>query len=229
LKDLIKTLICFNLFKTLNSTSFKLLESILIIFVHLQKTVMVKKAHLHDNFEVGFILKGFSSILIGVYFFLLGYTYKYILNSFLIDDHALGLLSPEIIEIIFISLAAVFVLFSSFPLFFSGRKAAKSFHLLLWNGKTKVVFFKYLIGIAIVFSSLISLMNHGFIDEITPTFLILYSIFLFLTRNKTRKSLLILSALSLALGIICFIIPMYWYSAFTILGIAHITYGIVQR
>jgi hypothetical protein len=190
---------------------------------------MIRKAHLHDNFEVSFILKSFSSILIGIYFFLLAYAYKYIIDSFLIDDHALGLLSPQIIEIVFISLAAVFVLFSSFSLFFSANRAAKSFQLLLWNRKTKAVFLKYLIGIAIVFSTLITLMNHGFIDFITPTFLILYALFLFLTFNKTRKSLFVLGGLSLMLGVLCIAIPEYWYSAFTILGIAHLTYGIVQR
>jgi hypothetical protein len=204
-------------------------KTVQIIFVHLQKIRMIKKAHLHDNFEVGFTLKGVSSILIGIYFYLLAYAYKYVINSFLIDDHALGLLSPQIIEIIFISLAVVFILFSSFSLFFSGKRAAKNFKLLLWNGKTKAVFLKYLIGIAIVFSTLITLMNHGFIDFITPAFLILYALFLFLTFNKTRKSIFILGGLSLMLGVLCFIIPEYWYSAFTILAIAHITYGMVQR
>jgi hypothetical protein len=190
---------------------------------------MTRKGHLHDNFEVNFTLKSFSSMLIGIYFFLLAYAYKYIFDSFLVDDNALGLLSPQIIEIVFISLAAVFVLFSSFSLFFTAKKTAKSFHLLLWNGKTKAVFLKYLIGIAIVFSTLITLMNHGFIDFITPTFLILYALFLFLTFNKTRKSLFVLGGLSLMLGVVCIAIPEYWYSAFTILGIAHLTYGIVQR
>jgi hypothetical protein len=190
---------------------------------------MVKKARLHDNFEVNFTLKGFTSILIGIYFFLLGYTYKYILDSYLIDDHALGLLSPQIIEIIFISLASIFVLFSSFALFFGGKRTSKRFQLQLWNGKTKAVFGKYLLGIGLVFSILIILMNQSYIDFITPVFLIIYALFLFLFKNKDRKNLLVLVILSLLLGILCFIIPGYWYSAFTILGIAHITYGIVER
>ncbi|AUC86429.1 hypothetical protein CW731_14585 [Polaribacter sp. ALD11] len=190
---------------------------------------MVKNTHLHDNFEVNFTLKGFTSILIGVYFFLLAYAYKYILDSFLIEDHALGLLSAQIIEIIFISLAAIFVLFSSFSLFFSGRRNVKRFQQQLWNGKTKAAFRKYLIGILIVFSVLIFLMNKGLIDLITPVFLIQYSIFLFIFKNKTRKNLLFLSGISLLLGIYCLVIPGYWYSSLTILGIAHATYGIVER
>ncbi|MDX6746685.1 hypothetical protein SHK09_07770 [Polaribacter sp. PL03] len=190
---------------------------------------MIKNTHLHDNFEVNFTLKGFTSILIGTYFFFLAYAYKYILDSFLIDDHALGLLSPQIVEIIFISLAAVFVLFSSFALFFSGKRTSKRFQINLWNGKTKSTFLKYLIGIVIVFSTLITLMNLGFIDYIAPTFLIMYAFFLLLVRNKTRNNLLYLSGLSLLLGIYCLVIPGYWYSSLTILGIAHGTYGLIER
>tara|TARA_R110002049_G_scaffold73909_12_gene190959 strand:- start:16392 stop:16964 length:573 start_codon:yes stop_codon:yes gene_type:complete len=190
---------------------------------------MVKKAQLHDNFEVNFILKGFTSILIGGYFFLLSYIYKYILDSYLVDGHTLGLLSPQIIEIIFISLAFIFVLFSSLALFFGGKRSAKKHQFKLWNRKTKTTFYKYLLGVVIVFSSSIILMKLGFIDFITPLFLIIYSVFLFLLKNKTRKNILILSGLSLLLGIYCLLIPGYWYSSFTILAIAHATYGMVER
>ncbi|TXD46653.1 hypothetical protein [Polaribacter sp. IC073] len=190
---------------------------------------MVKNTILHDNFEVNFTLKGFTSILIGVYFFLLAYAYKYILDSFLIEDHALGLLSIQIIEIIFISLAGVFVLFSSLSMFFSGKRNVNRFQQQLWNGKTKAAVRKYFTGILIIFSILIILMNQGLIDFITPSFLILYALFLFLFKNNARKNLLYLSGLSLLLGIYCFVIPGYWYSSLTILAIAHATYGIVER
>ncbi|MFT5213655.1 MAG: hypothetical protein ACI9JT_001881 [Polaribacter sp.] len=190
---------------------------------------MTNNKHLHDNFEVNFSLKGFTSILIGVYFFLLSYAYKYILESFLIDDNTLGMLSPQIIEIIFISLAAIFVLFSSLALFFSAKRITKSFKTLLWNGKTKVAFLKYLVGIIVIFAVLITLMSLGFIDFMTPTFLIMYAFFLLVFKNKARNNILILSGLSILLGIYCFIIPSYWYSSFTILAIAHATYGVVER
>ena len=144
---------------------------------------MAKNKHLHDNFEVNCSLKGFTSILIGVYFFLLSYAYKYILESFLIDDNTLGMLSPQIIEIIFISLAAIFVLFSSLALFFSAKRITKSFKTLLWNGKTKVAFLKYLVGIIVIFAVLITLMSLGFIDFMTPTFLIMYAFFLLVCRT----------------------------------------------
>jgi hypothetical protein len=190
---------------------------------------MANNKHLHDNFEVNFSLKGFTSILIGVYFFLLSYAYKYILDSFLVDDHTLGMLSPQIIEIIFISLAVIFVFFSSFALLFSAKRITKSFKTLLWNGKTKVAFLKYLLLITVIFEVLITLMSLGLIDFITPSFLIMYALFLLLVKNKERKSILVLSGLSLALGIYCFVIPSYWYSSFTILAIAHATYGVVER
>ncbi|MFT5256489.1 MAG: hypothetical protein ACI9KF_000104 [Arenicella sp.] len=190
---------------------------------------MANNKHLHDNFEVNFSLKGFTSILIGVYFFLLSYAYKYILDSFLIDDHALGMLSPQIIEIVFISLGIVFILFSSFALFFSGKRIAQSFKTLLWNSKTKATFFGYLLGVIALFVILITLMKLGLVDFITPSFLIIYALFLFIIKKKERKSILILSGLSLALSIYCFIIPSYWYASFTILAIAHATYGVVER
>ena len=190
---------------------------------------MANNKHLHDNFEVNFSLKGNTSILIGVYFFLLSYAYNYVLTNFLVDDHTLGMLSPQIIEIIFISLAGVFIFFSFFALFFSGKRISKSFHLLLWNGKTKASFLKYLIGIALLFILLITLMKIGMVNLIAPSFLFIYGIFLLLIKNKARKNILILSALSLLLSIYCFVIPSYWYSSFTILAIAHATYGVIER
>ena len=190
---------------------------------------MANNKHLHDNFEVNFSLKGITSILIGVYFFLLSYAYKYVLTNFLVDDHTLGMLSPQIIEIIFISLAGVFILFSSFALFFGGKRSSKSFQLLLWNGKTKAAFFKYLIGIALLFILLTTLMKLGLVNFITPSFLLLYAIFLLIVKNKARKNILILSGICLLLSIYCFVIPSYWYSSFTILAIAHATYGVVER
>ncbi len=72
-------------------------------------------------------------------------------------------------------------------------------------------------------------MSLGFIDFITPAFLIMYAFFLLVFKNKARNNILILSGLSILLGIYCFIIPSYWYSSFTILAIAHATYGVVER
>jgi hypothetical protein len=190
---------------------------------------MVKKTVLHDNFEVNFTLQGFTSVLIGGYFFLLGYVYKYILESFLIDGHALAFLSPEIIEILFISLAITFVFLCSCALFFSGLRTARSFQQRFWNSKTINFFFKFIIIVVLVFVLLTGLTKYGFVDLLMPIFLIIYAIFLFFVREKERKNLIFLSILALLLGILCFIIPSYWNTTFTILAISHITYGVLVR
>ena len=103
---------------------------------------MANNKHLHDNFEVNFSLKGITSILIGVYFFLLSYAYKYVLTNFLVDDHTLGMLSPQIIEIIFITLAGVFILFSSFALFLWWKKNFKKFSSFIMEWQNESSFFK---------------------------------------------------------------------------------------
>ena len=72
-------------------------------------------------------------------------------------------------------------------------------------------------------------MKYGFIDLLMPVFLTLYALLLFFTRNKERKNLLFLSMVALLLGVLCFVIPSYWNTTFTILAISHVTYGVVVR
>ena len=182
-----------------------------------------------DNFSINFTLKGFTSILIGVYFFLAAYIIKTMLDSFLIDDNLMGMMSAEIIEFLIISITFLLFLFSSLALFFNGKRTSKKNNYKLWNAKTKSAFKKYLFFNAIVFVALIALMNFGYIDFITPIFLILYGFILFYFKSKDQKNLIILVGLCLLLAIICFLIPTYWYSSLVILGIAHITYGVVVK
>ena len=52
---------------------------------------------------------------------------------------------------------------------------------------------------------------------------------LFTFKNKARKNLLILAGLNVFLALICLLIPSYWFASFSILGIAHITYGVVEK
>ncbi|WP_439127581.1 hypothetical protein [Polaribacter sp.] len=190
---------------------------------------MANKTHLHDNFEVSFQLKGLNSILIGVYIFLAAYAYKYVLDSYLIDNHALGMLSPQLIEMLFVAIAFLAFLFSSLALFFSGKRKAKKFQYKLWNGKTKAAFLKYLLGILIIFICALILKNYGKIDLITPAFLFLYSLLLLLLKSKGDKSLYILIAVCVLLGVLCILIPTYWYSSLTIIAIAHATYGVAVK
>jgi hypothetical protein len=182
-----------------------------------------------DLISSHFILKGFTSVLIGAYIFIAAYLMKAILDGFLIDDHTLGMLSAEIIEVLLIAITFLVLLFSTLTLYFSGRINAKKAQQKLWNAESKDTFRKYLIGFVLVFCVLIVLMTQGFINYITPVFLILYGVLLFLLREKARKDLMVLIALCILLGMLCFLIPTYWDAALSIIGIVHITYGLVVK
>jgi len=120
-------------------------------------------------------------------------------------------------------------LFSSLALFFKGRRKAKKLQYNLWNTKTTINFWKYLVNFFLMFLLLIFLKNQGLIDYLTPTFLILYGLLLLLLRTENSKNLFILTGICALLAIICFVIPTYWYSSIYILGVAHITYGVVLK
>ncbi|MGJ8743572.1 hypothetical protein [Polaribacter sp.] len=184
---------------------------------------------MHNNFKINFSLKGFTSILIGAYFFISSYLIKTILDGFLIDDNPLGMLSAEIIELLIIATTLLLFIFSSLALYFSGKRNAKKLEHKLWNDTSKTAFRKYLLSFLITFIVLIILWKQGFIDYITPIFLISYGALLLLFRNKERKNLLVVAGLSLLLAVMCFLIPTYWYSSLTILAIAHVTYGVVEK
>ena len=184
---------------------------------------------MHDTLESNFTLKGLTSILIGLYFFIAGSIINSIIEGFLIDDNPMGMLSPQIIEIIIFILVFFVFLFSSLALFFGGKRTAKKFDYKLWNTETKIAFRKYILKIVVIFLALILLVNLGFIDYLTPVFLILYGVLLALSINKQRKNLLVLSGISVLLAAICFLIPSYWHASLSIMGIAHITYGVVVR
>ena len=189
---------------------------------------MRKNTYLHNNHEVNFILKGFTSILIGFYLFCGAYLIKSILNGFLIDDHLAGMFSAEIIELVALGILFLVFLFASLAVFFAGKRMAKRHQFKLWNGKTKKMAFRYLFLIAFFSSLLVVLMNVGLIDFIAPAFLVSYGLILFVLKgDSSRKKILALSGLAFALGCLCFFIPDYWSSAVSILGIAHVAYGIV--
>jgi hypothetical protein len=190
---------------------------------------MSKNKYLHDNFYVNLILKGFTSILIGCYFFGGAFLMKSILDGFLVDDNPLGMLSAEIIEMLFLVILLAVFIFSSIALVFGGRRVAKKYQYKLWNSKTKKTALIYLLIVLVTFTTLVLLLNSGFVNYLTPAFLILYGLLLFLLKNKDRKQIFILSGLAFALALICFLIPGYWNSALSILGIAHIAYGVVVK
>lgn len=183
----------------------------------------------HDNFEINFSLKGNASIQIGIYILLAAYIFKYVLDSFLVDDNPVGMLSVEILEFIVVGVAFLAFLLSGFALYFKGKRKAKKFDYKLWNGKTKKNFWLLLLSLIGIFAILFTLTSLGYINFITPTFLLLYGLLIFLNKNKSRKNLLIITGVCMLFAVLCMLIPSYWYYSLFILGIAHITYGFSVR
>lgn len=178
-----------------------------------------------NNFQLNFSLKGFTSILIGAYLFIAGYFIEALLNN----ATPLETLSPKTIEILIITIVFTFFLLATFTLFYMGKRNASQLKITLWNDKTKAAVKKYSSVIAVAFISLIVLMNLELTNYLAPTFLVFYGTLLFLFKNKERKNLLVLAGLSLLLAVMCFLIPTYWSSSLSILGIAHVAYGVVVK
>jgi hypothetical protein len=176
-----------------------------------------------------FSLKGFTAIQIGMYFLLAAYLIKNILDGFLIDDNPMGMMSAQIIEITIISILIFVFLFSSLALFFSAKRRSKKLELSLWNPVSKNNLWRYLGSFLILFLLLYFSMNQGFIDLLSPIFMFFYALILFLINQKSNKYLQIISGICALLAVICFLIPSYWYASILILGIAHITFGIVVK
>ncbi|MDD7914778.1 hypothetical protein [Polaribacter ponticola] len=182
-----------------------------------------------DNNQLNFSLKEYSSIQIGIYFLFAAFLIKSILEGFLIDDNPLGMMSAEIIELLVLIIILFTLLFSSLALFFKGRRKIRKKKSKLWNSKTKNISLKYLASFSIIIFVLIFLNNQGFINYLTPAFLLFYGLSLIILKIKKSKNIFILSIVSFMLAVICFMIPNYWYSSIFILGIAHITYGVVVK
>jgi cation transport ATPase len=182
-----------------------------------------------NNFSVNFSLKGFTSIQIGIYFLLAAYLIKNTLDGFLIDDHLMGMMSAQIIEIMIFSILISVFLFASLALFFSAKRRAKKLKTPLWNKNTKNQTLAYLASFIVFFTALVLLKNEGFIDAITPIFLMYFGFILFVMQKNKTKERIIIPIICLLLAIICFLIPSYWYASILILGIAQITYGIVVK
>lgn len=183
----------------------------------------------YDTSEVNFSLKGFASIQIGIYILIAAYLIKQLLSGFLIDDNFVGTLSIELIEYAVIGIVFFTFLFSFFALYFKGRRKSKKFKYKLWNTRTKKSFWLSIFGFILMFLVLFFLKNESFINLITPSFLLLYGLFIFLNKQKKRKDLLVFSLICLGLAVISALIPSYWYSSLFILGLAHIAYGVVVK
>lgn len=178
--------------------------------------------------QLNFSLAGFTSIQIGIYILLAAFAIETLLLDFL-DADTLGLSSETNLVIAIATITFFALLFSFFALFFRGKRNAKEEQLQLWNQKSVATFWIILIAFLSIYGLLFLVYNQNFEDYITPTFLIFYGLLLFVFHQKERKNLLIISGICLFLAIICFMIPTYWYSSLVILGLAHITYGVVVK
>ncbi|TXD53338.1 MULTISPECIES: hypothetical protein [unclassified Polaribacter] len=176
-----------------------------------------------------FILKGVTSMLIGGYIFIAAYALKTILDTFLVSDPTLETLSYKSVQLLAASIILTLLILSAFTLYSSGKKISEKLKENLWTLQTKAIVKNFVIGMLVISLSLIVLVQFDFFSFLTPIFLLFYGILLFFLKNKKRKDFLMLSGLSVLLGLLCFLIPSYWYSSLTILGIAHITYGVVVK
>ncbi|WP_026775288.1 hypothetical protein [Polaribacter sp. Hel_I_88] len=178
--------------------------------------------------QLNFSLIGFTSIQIGIYILLAAYAIETLLLNFMETD-TLGLSSEINLVIAIASITFFTVLFSFFAMFFKGKRNAKKQQLQLWNQKSISTFWIIFVSFLAIYGILYLFYTQNLEDFITPTFLIFYGLLLFAFHKKERKNLLIISGICILFSIICFMIPSYWYSALVILGVAHITYGVVVK
>jgi drug/metabolite transporter (DMT)-like permease len=181
-----------------------------------------------NNSRQNFSLSGFTSIQIGVYILIAAFAIKTLLNDFL-GTNILQISSTKNVVILISTIVFFTLLFSFFALLFKGKKNAKKQQYKLWNKKAISSFWIIFISFLIIYGLLILAYNKDFIDFITPTFLFLYGFLLFAFHHKERKNLLNITGICFFFAIICFLIPNYWNSSFVILGVAHITYGVVVK
>ena len=181
---------------------------------------------MNNSGTVFFVAKGFASILIGIYFLLGAYFIKSTINNLVITPNSLPPFSD--IYLILLILFAV-LLCCSLTLFVFAKRLAKKQQVLLYNLSSKKTITMYVIGVLLLFLSSLMLFQYKYFEYITPAFLLQCGLWLLVMKNKLRKDFKMISVLCFFLAIICFLIPSYWYSSLSLLGIAHITYGVITH
>ncbi|MFY0603651.1 MAG: hypothetical protein JXQ93_06850 [Flavobacteriaceae bacterium] len=181
-----------------------------------------------DSNSPNFILKGFNSIQIGLYFIASAYLINGCVTNFLIDDTIMMFMSIQLIEFFVISIIFFLFLFSSFALFYSNRRNARKLNEKIWNPYSKKRFWIYLVHFIIGLSILILLYSNGLFNWLASVGLLLYGLLL-ITLSNFKKPFYILASIAFLLAIMSFIIPTYWYSSILILGASHFVYGVVVK
>ena len=190
---------------------------------------MSSNQHLNPNNSRNFTLFGHNSILIGTYLLLFVYALRSMLDGFLLETSMLGMMSIEIIELTGLSFTILFAILSGTAVFFSCRRNCRKNHIKVWNTPTKRQALLYLTCTMIFIVAMLLSSSLGLSHFLSPIFLSAIGIIL-LVLNKTRtQAPRLMTVLALALAMLTIFIPMYWYSALLILGIAFVVYGMTVK
>lgn len=178
--------------------------------------------------RTNFVIKGFSSIQIGLYILLSSYLIKSSLDGYVLDGYVDNELSDSQIELFIQILVILTVLFSGITMYFFGFRQAKTSNQELWNTKSKQTALKFIVLFSVLLTLLFFLKSEGKIEFIAPVFLFGFAVHHLLQSKLVTENLLI-PGLCVLLGIVCIVIPSYWYPSLLMLGIAFITLGISAK
>ena len=190
---------------------------------------MSNNQHLNPNNSRNFTLFGHNSILIGTYLLLFVYALRSMLDGFLLETSMLGMMSIEIIELTGLSYTILFAILSGTAVFFSCRRNCRKNHIKVWNTPTKRQALLYLTCTMIFIVAMLLSSSLGLSHFLSPIFLSAIGIILLVLNKKRTQAPWLMTVLALALAMLTIFIPMYWYSALLILGIAFVVYGMTVK
>lgn len=190
---------------------------------------MSSNQHLNPNNSRNFTLFGHNSILIGTYLLLFVYALRSMLDGFLLETSMLGMMSIEIIELTGLSFTILFAILSGTAVFFSCRRNCRKNHIKVWNTPTKRQALLYLTCTMIFIVAMLLSSSLGLSHFLSPIFLSAIGIILLVLNKKRTQAPWLMTVLALALAMLTIFIPMYWYSALLILGIAFVVYGMTVK
>lgn len=190
---------------------------------------MSKRITLENNNKQNFVLRGFNSIQIGLYFITFTFLFKSLFDGFLSDVSLLGMMSVEIVEFSAIAFILLLILLSGLAVLFSSRRITKRSGYKLMNKKSFRQFAFYLGWTLPSFLILYTTAYSGHSMYVGVAFLFLLGTILIVLNSNKKRPLYLLAVTSLSLGMISYLIPTYWYSSLMIMGGAFFVYGIMIK
>jgi len=188
---------------------------------------MDNKTTTQDTKSPNFILKGFTSVQVGLYFLASAYLIKKTIGNFLVDDTFMMFMSIQLIEFFVVGILFLLSLFSSLAIFYSNRRRVRKLNQKIWNPISKKRFWLFLTHVIISISILVLLYSNGLYNYVGPVGLILYA-FLLTALSASNKAYLLFAFVALLLAVMSFVIPTYWYSSMLLIGVVHFAYGVVK-